>query len=341
VFRRHERFAARFLTFARERDVHEVSPHHPAPAWLVAEFLLDVVTNRGDSAPLERPESTIKQASAAVSLLDGRGPTSAVNSIFIQMFKKGLIKDYTRRPIAHRPALDLVPLLQHWRLQPDNRLPERELRCKAVGLLAIVRGGRPSDIAQTQLRREDFAFNDAGELTSASPIYLHGKTDQLRRGSEHLPIPASSNDTNCDFVHTAWAYFKCTTAARPAAQHFVLTLPRRGIGRRRHACTADTVARIMRDFAAAAGVQATASAFRPAVVTRALQLGYPMHLVARLTGHKSLDVLQRHYNRSQLPTALMTALQNPDSDDSGDSDDSDDSDDDALSASSLSSSSSQ
>jgi len=258
----------------------------------------------------------MKQASATISLLDGRGHDSAIHSSRITLFKRGLIKAYTLRPIKHRPEADITSMLRHWRTRPDRQLSEKELRCKVVGLFAIVRGGRPSDIASMCLRRSEFAFDSHGNLMSASPIYLRSKGDPLRRGSAALAIPATSDTGNCDFAHTAWAYFKRTERDRvnSADDHFVLTLPRKG--HRRRPVGADTIANIMKAFAKAAGVQAQASGFRPAVVTRALNQGNALHQVARLTTHQSMDVLQRHYNRTRPTAAMMTAMMDP-SDSSG------------------------
>ncbi len=314
VFRRHERIATDFLAFAQTCGVDRISPQHRAPAWLVAEYLYDVIVSRRvDLEPLQRPESTVKQVSAAISLLEGRPHDSVINTVLMRQFKRGLIKMNTTRPIQHRPEADLAPMLRFWCTRVDQELSEQDLRCKAVGLLAIVKMSRPSDIARVRLRHQDFHFNGRGQLVEASPIYLFSKTDQLRHGSVDIPIPATSSDGQCDFVHTAYEYFTrtCRDRRRLAPQHpFVLSLPRPG--QRRRAVGKDTVARILRRFASEAGVVADAAGFRPAAVTRALDLGYPLHVVARVTGHKSLEVLQQHYNRARVPASMVAGLQDPD-----------------------------
>lgn len=246
-----------------------------------------------DTRGSTRPQSRIKQASAAVSALF-RGRDSPSHDDYIVMLKAALIKRRTTAPMKHSVPLELGVVLEMFRgWGPTANLSLPKLRVKALCLLAYALALRPSDA--TNPKASSIRVAEGGAAVTLT--FLGTKTDRARIG-DVVTLDAASDPEVCP-VATLASYMDATTDTRSdmdAGIFLAITPPFDPIGSKR-------LAVLMKETAISAGAppDITAKSFRSGAATTAMNRGVDEEIAMRAGRWRTVEVFRRHYVQRGLP----------------------------------------
>ena len=229
-----------------------------------------------------------------------------------------LVKGSTSEPLTHSKAMPISPFRQLFLSWRDNAyLTVKDLRLKAITLLALTLMLRPSDIApraemldpetKTSHRlvfsRDRVKFHDDG---SATVVIFGVKNDCQRTGFDVHLQPHS--DPKLDPVKTLQDYLSCTKDIKSTDRAVFLTLRRP-----HHAIDSSTVAGILEEAIIKAGLGNqgySAKSFRCTGAMAAIECGVEPHVVMKLGRWKTSEVFYEHYVHSKPPSQYSVELLN-------------------------------
>ncbi|KAH3890209.1 hypothetical protein DPMN_014281 [Dreissena polymorpha] len=165
---------------------------------------------------------------------------------------------------------------------PNDQLNLRDLRIKAITLLALCALTRPSDLAPKgkvfkpednssstiPMSVHDITFEQEGSMT----ICFHGIKNDINRQGFEVNIPQNGEKHSCDPVKCLKMYIERTQDCRSkecVGLFLTLRAPY-------HAIAVDTVANILEEAIYRVGLQGqgfTAKSFRPTGATNAVNIG--------------------------------------------------------------------
>ena len=177
----------------------------PAKTAVVAEYFCSVA----DAS--DAPKSALKIAQAALSHLykvQLKAEGNPMDSLYISMLMSSLVKSATYRPLVKSKVMPVKPFAELFKRWPDNdQLCIKDLRLKAITLMALTLMLRPSDIAPKAVHfngqtleqnawlftTENVCFLDSGSAT----VVFHGiKNDTSRSGFEVQMQPTDNPKLN-------------------------------------------------------------------------------------------------------------------------------------------------
>lgn len=237
-----------------------------------------------------RPESILKVVSAAFSHFCYYSNLDMPFSKDIANLVRGLIKHDTARPAARTkvmPTSKFTELFRSW--GPNEGLSLKNLRLKAIALLALSCMTRPSDLSpKSGFLRDQISFHDDG---SAIIRFFGVKNDSNRRGFEVRLDPAI--DDRIDPVKCLKVYIEKTAHLTPndkAPVFLTLNRPHSGL---------DTisVSQILREAIRLAGLSSefTPRCFRPTGATHAVLQGLDPNFVRQRMRLKTESVFWERY----------------------------------------------
>ena len=184
---------------------------------MIAGFVCQVA----DSS--DRPKSELSTSQAAIGcMMDALGVPRAISSTYISKRVDGLIKSATLRPMVKTPVMPVDPFLNLFlRWEDNDNLSTKDLRLKAICLLALVLMLWPSDIAprgrymnpatmvveQVIFGEDQVIFHNDGSLTLA----FHDIKNDYNRDGFSVTIPAASA-AKIDPVRSLQAYMQRTAS---------------------------------------------------------------------------------------------------------------------------------
>ncbi len=284
-----------WLDFETWCHVHDLTtlPADPSTLALYAAHL--VVDKKRKMSTVDRRMATIRHFHIVAGYPD---PTDNVQ---LGATLKGLRRKHTAKPYQKAPTL--VPMLKKLVAAcPDTLLG---LRDRAILLIGFAGAFRRSELVALDV--EDLTFEDQGVT-----IYLrHSKTDQEGEGYVK-GIPYGKDDTTCP-VRSLQAWLDAAQITRgPVFVSFALndgginTHPDGTLQR----VSDQVVARTVKKYCTAIGIDPADYAghsLRAGLATQAAKNGVPELVIAKQTGHKSLDVLRRYIRDAELYTENAAA----------------------------------
>ena len=258
--------------------------------------------------------------SAALSAVyDACGQPNLTNDPLIVRLADAIIKSGTSLPLQRSRVMDVAAFVRMFQAWPPNEdLSVKQLRLKAVTLLAIALMLRPSDIAP--LARH---FDVNSEVSSrfimstdqvtfcadgSMKVSFLGIKNDLHRSGFLVTLPPSSN-VAVDPVGALRTYVARTDQLRcPVAKPLFLSL-----NKPYGAVTASSVSVILREAIEAAQAFGLPPGhrpkdFRPTGATEAVRLGVAADTVQQLGRWKTRSVFLEHYVHSQVPASFTSDL---------------------------------
>ena len=302
----YDRLIEKFVSFC---DTKQVVFSEVNQSSVIAEFLCNIA----DSSP--RPESQLRTAGAAIScLFEALDKPSPMHDKDIKRLVVGLVKTGTSKPMSRSKPMPVEPFINFFESWGDNTvMPIRQLRIKAVTLVALVFMARPSDLApkgvvfnrekllfeKTVMSVKDVIFHADGSMT----LQFFGiKNDTTRTGFE-VKIPRNHENKWMDPVSCLDCYISRTQAVRPSDTNplFIsLTRPYRAI-------SADTISHILSEAIDLAGLGQqgySAKSFRPTGATLAVRAGTTPETAMQIGRWKTKEVFLNHYVYPQAPESF-------------------------------------
>jgi len=278
----------------------------PIDTCVISGFLCELA----DSSA--KPKSLLNNATAAMSCLYETLDLYDISKHRdIMRLKMSLIKSGTSQPMKKSvimPVENFKELFLQWPV--NNKLSIKQIRLKAITLLALVAMLRPSDIAPKSvifdprdlkcynnvLLTDNVIFRSDGSLS----MVLHGiKNDTSRTGFE-IDIPSHS-DPQLDPVDALKVYIEKTEKWRANKELFIqLQAPYKPI-------TAATVGNILEEAITLAGLSTdifSAKSFRPTGATVAINEGHDPRNVMKMGRWKTQSVFYEHYVHSRIPVSF-------------------------------------
>lgn len=262
-----------FKQFCQSKN-YEFPPRRSGP---VAHFLCDI-TDR-----VVKPSSYIKSATAALSAMyEGMGYENPTHTPDISNLKSALVKAGTKAPREPSKVMPREPFRNMFVSMPENQdLSVKDLRLKAVTLLALSVMLRPSDIAPKAVQYDPatetehevpFSTNsvDFHDDGSATLTFFGIKNDRTRTGFK-VKLPPHE-EPKLDPVKTLSEYISKTRHNRPLQSLPVFISLRQPY----KALTSAGIADILNDSIAKAGLSGqgySAKSFRPTGATAAVEGG--------------------------------------------------------------------
>lgn len=263
----------------------------------------------------DRPRSVINTALAALShVYRALGRHDLTVDEHISRLVTALVKSSTARPMRKSTVLPVdrfVDLFRSW--GPNNTLSMKQLRLKAITLLALALMLRPSDVApkattfdQTTGEEKKVLFTT--DMLSFSPegvkvTFFGIKNDTQRTGFEVF-LPKHPNPL-IDPVQALSDYIECTESVRTDKAVFL------SLKRPHEAISSAAVGKVLEEsirLAGLAGQGFTAKSFRPTGATTAIQSGVDPHIVQKVGRWKSADVFFQHYVHSRTPADFTSEV---------------------------------
>lgn len=278
----------------------------PIETSVISDFLCELA----DSS--SKPKSVLNNATAAISCLyETLDLCDITKHRDLMRLKQSLIKSGTSQPMKKSvtmPVENFKDLFVDWPV--NDELSIKQIRLKAITLLALVAMLRPSDIAPKSvifdprdmkcynnvLLTDSVIFKSDGSLS----MVLHGiKNDTSRTGFE-IDIPPHSNP-QLDPVDALKVYIDKTQKWRSNRELFIqLQAPYKPI-------TAATVGNILEEAITLAGLSTdiySAKSFRPTGATVAINEGHDPRNVMKMGRWKTQSVFYEHYVHSRIPVSF-------------------------------------
>ena len=299
TLQQYDRYIKVFESFCDEKG-YNFQPI-PEETYIFADYLCSVA-DRSD-----RPESLLKMHSAALSCLyEGIGLSSPIKDPHVQRLITALVKAGTKRPAKRTTVMPVKPFYDYFNSASENEVMSlKELRMKAVTLVALSFMIRPSDIApRTELfdpvlskispyilSRKNVNFHTDGSL---SLTFFGIKNDSNRSGFE-VRIPPSEN-AKVDPVSTLKCYIERTSQLTSTDGPVFLSLTKPYIG-----IKADTVSKIFLNAINCVGLGDQgykAKSFRPTAANAAIRAGCEPDMAMYVGRWKTKEVFYNHYVHS-------------------------------------------
>lgn len=237
-----------------------------------------------------------------------------MNCIPIKNLATALVKSSTTKPATRTPIMPLVAFDELFRSWEDNNgVSLKDLRLKAITLLAIAFMTRPSDLAPRgqyfdpssnscvafTFSRDQLMFHEDGSLTVT---FFGIKNDSSRTGFE-VRIPKSSSSRN-DVVDTLKTYLNRTKdqTTEKGPVFISLNKPYKGI-------TATTVSKVLSESISLAGLSDkgfTPKCFRPSAANAAIKSGCDAETAMHVGRWKTKDVFYDHYVHAMAPSQFTS-----------------------------------
>lgn len=259
----------------------------------IGRFLMEIAQDK------DRPKSSLDQALASVAaMFEFSNKMTPTHSPIITRLRKGLINS-TPKPIQRGGAIAPEPLKQLFvKMGTNMQLTVKDLRMKAMALVAFVGMFRPSDLALPTTDNIKFHENQ-----SAVTFCLLGFKNDYNANGDSVVIPAASEVLVCP-VAALFDYIQRTQEERKnqCTKVFIaLKSPYEGL-------SADRCSNELKRCAILAGYDPelyTGRSFRRGGATTAINNNINMNVVAKVGRWKSTDVVMEHYVRAR-PNAGYT-----------------------------------
>ena len=310
TLRTYNGFIHTYIQFCEDRQIDFSSDDNVSA---VAEFLCHVADKS------QRPESVVKGTSAAITcLFEALGKQSPIHNYDIKRLISGIIKSSTSVPMKRSRPMPVQPFIDLFTSWGNNdTLTLKQLRMKAITLLALVCMTRPSDLAPkgVLLNTLDLTVNsivlslDNVEFLpdkSLTILFFGIKNDTSRSGFE-VNIPQNSNNHYIDPVSCLQCYIHRTQSVRPSDTKPVflsLKAPFKAI-------SSSTVANILDEVITLAGLSDkgfSAKSFRPTGATLAVNSGILPETVMQIGRWKTKEVFMNHYVYPNAPKSYTENL---------------------------------
>jgi len=280
----------------------------PVSTAVLAEFLREVADKS------DRPNSVLHTTIAALGhLYTVKGICNVVDSPEIRLLITGLVKSGTIAPMVRSkvmPVQKFNGLFSSW---PENvYLEVKNLRLKAICLLALALMLRPSDIAPKALHSENnhveqicFSVKQVEIQTDSAKFTFFGiKNDTSRSGFEVM-IPRAK-DAKLDPIGALECYIEKTSSHRAPDGPVFLSLkaPYTPL-------QASSVAKILEESIKLAGLEGmgySAKSFRPTGATSAIEQKVNPDIVRKIGRWKNSEVFYAHYVHAQTPSEYTDEL---------------------------------
>lgn len=306
----YNRVIEKFDNFCSER----CGSFPPTETAVIADFLCSVADTS------ESPKSVLKITQAALGHVyksaAPSGTDNPMDSVYIQMLISALVKSSTYRPLTKSSVMPVKPFAKMFQQWPSNeQLTIKDLRLKAICLMALTLMLRPSDIAPKAVHFNSetceqskwlFTTNNVVFLDSGvAKITFHGiKNDTSRSGFEVQMQP--TDDPQLNPVHALQVYIDRTEKFRPAEKPVFLSLvPPYG------PVSASSVASILNEAIKLAGLSNqgySAKSFRPTGATIAIESGCDPEITMRQGRWKTRSVFFDHYVHAKPPDSMSSDI---------------------------------
>ena len=265
-------------------DNNIVFPPVQADSALFAEFF-SAIAERSS-----RPESVLKTASAAVScLFQAMNTPNPCDSYPIRKMITGLVKAETSAPAKKTPVMPCAPFLKLFR-EWKNPLSIKQLRLRAITLLALCIMARPSDLAPRAqnftLTTDQVLFHEDGSMS----ITLVGTKNDKDRKRFQVNIPGGS-DGVCDPVRALKEYIKSTTEFRQKGGPLFISLKKPFISMQ-----AAGINQVLKEAIQLSGLEGyTPRSFRATGATAAMHAETEPGTAMSIGRWRSEEVFRAHY----------------------------------------------
>ena len=259
-----------------------------------------------------KPASQLNTACAAIGhLYESIGTKNLMQTSEIKLLIQGLIKAGTEAPMRISKVMPVEAFCELFSSWSENEgLTIKELRLKAVTLLALTVMLRPSDIAPKSViyqadcdtvRRSVFS-TDHISITNDGSVKLcfFGIKNDTRRQGFTVTLPKAA-DVKVDPVSALSSYIERTDVYRkdiPGKPVFIsLSTPYRAL-------TSGSIADVLSEAIKKAGLDSqgfTPRDFRPSGATTAIDQGINPDIVMAVGRWKTADVFYKHYVHSKTP----------------------------------------
>ena len=297
----YNRYISKYSAFCLSQGFDRISNMES----VIAEYLCSVC----DAS--DRPKSVLTANVSALNKYFSALNISGVSEN-IHVFVQALTKSGTKSPMQKTPVMpvDLFhDLFNGW---PDNdNLSVKDLRLKAVCLLALVIMARPSDLAPNAgvFDQESFEFSKIILSTEnfefsvdCMKLYLHGIKNDYQRDGFEVTIPRmSAQNVKIDPVHTLECYIQRTSDIRANVSQSPLFLT---LVRPYKALESSGMAKILNEAISKAGLGSkgfSAKCFRPTGATNAVKFGLNPDMARYVGRWRCASTFEKHYVHTQLP----------------------------------------
>lgn len=247
---------------------------------------------------------------ALTCLLDACGLGNPLHGDRLHKLSSGLVKSATLIPMVKTPIMPIAPFYSLFDSWGDNAtLPIKDLRLKAICLLALIFMLRPSDIAP-QARSMDpvtlateklvFSLDQVHFSESGLTIVFHGIKNDAQRDGFSVTVPRASN-RKLDPVSALDVYIQRTEGPRASVPHRPVFL---SLQRPYHALSASSISGILKAAIDLAGLGKrgyTAKSFRPTAATAAIDSGLHPDKARHIGRWASHEVFEKHYVHTHIP----------------------------------------
>jgi integrase len=265
----------------------------PRKVHIIAEWFVDITTR------LNRPKPVLKQAMAALSAINIKGDIP-VHDPLIRRLKKGIINSRTKKPLKSATLFDIPQLINYIKTNLPSPSKLKDLRDKALLLLAIATMSRPDDL--THLKKEHVEF--VGDRVHLSLLAV--KNDYNMDAIKKTVSPCSDK-TVCP-VHTLakWLEVASSTGLIKNSNSFVFM----NIQKKGGPLKTITITKLLKRFIIDSGAPNSCSAksVRTSAATQAAKEGLSPQQIMSMGGWKDLYVLAQHYIQHTDPPANSTDL---------------------------------
>ena len=285
----------------------------PQDISLIADFLCNIARTS------DRPKSILTSTTAALTCLyNAMDIHNPIHSSDISKLITALIKSQTLAPrikTAVMPVVAFSNLFANWK--DNEHLAIKDLRLKAITLMALAFMLRPSDIAPRAVHMQDdvvtrltfsqrhVIFHDDGGFS----VSFHGIKNDYHRDGFTVRLPPGS-DPMLDPATTLKVYMSRTSLQRLASTDggVFLTLKKPF-----HALASSSIGEVLCEAIKLAGLANqgySAKSFRPTAATHAVATGCDSNIARQVGRWKSHSVFEEHYVHTMVPDNFIDKLVN-------------------------------
>ena len=297
----YNRYIANYSAFCHLQGLKSVSN--------VDSVVADYLCSLCDSS--DRPKSILTANVAALNKYFSAVNMSRVGEN-IHVFVQALTKSGTKSPMLKTPVMPIGAFFSLFNDWPNNEgLSIKDLRLKAVCLLALVAMARPSDLAPKAGLFDHDTFEFSKVVLSTNQIefsvvdmklIFHGIKNDYQRDGFELTIPRmTAQDIKVDPVHALECYIKRTESFRAGVANSPLFVT---LVKPYKALEASSISRILNEAIDRAGLGSkgfTAKCFRPTGATNAINFGLSPDMARYVGRWRCASTFEKHYVHTQLP----------------------------------------
>lgn len=283
----------------------------PSDTSVIADFLCSV------AATSDRPKSILNSTTAALTCLySAMDVCNPIHCVDISKLVTSLIKSQTLLPRIKTPVMPVNAfhkLFSHWLC--DEKLTLKDIRMKAITLMALAFMLRPSDIApkamymhndtmtRLSFSQQHVTFHEDGGMS----VSFHGIKNDYHRDGFVIRLPPGS-DPKLDPSTTLKHYMSRTALQRLASTDGAVFLT---LKQPFHGITSSTISEVLCDAIKAAGLTGqgfSAKSFRPTAATQAVASGCDSNIARQVGRWKSHSVFEEHYVHTVVPHDFVDKL---------------------------------